>query len=206
MTDFFAVVGAQRACREFASTPVPDADLARMLGAAVHAPSAENRQPWEFVVVREPATRAAIGALMTRAWEAHGRAHSRGRLSPELLAAVERGATGGIAAAPVHVVVAMDTGRGLAVTAGESIYPAVQNLMLAAGALGLGTALTTIALGYADELRDLVGLPATLLPMAVVPVGHPAHPLGPPRREPFPAHTHRERYGVRWDQGTVGSA
>jgi nitroreductase len=206
MTDFFAVVGAQRACREFAARPVADADLARMLDAAVHAPSAENKQPWEFVIVRDAGTRTAIGALMTRAWRARGREFSRHRLSPELFAAVEQGATGGIAAAPVHVVVAIDTERGLAATAGESIYPAVQNLMLAAGALGLASALTTIALGYADELRDLLGLPTGVLPMAVVPVGYPARPLGPPRREPFTVRTHRERYGEPWDQGTVGSA
>ena len=68
------------------------------------------------------------------------RSHETGSI-PALLAEVERGATGGIAAAPVLIVVAADTRRGLAMTAAESIYPAVQNLMLAAHALGLGTAL-----------------------------------------------------------------
>ncbi len=148
---------------------------------------------------------------MARAWERAGRAFSTDRLSPAMLAQVERGMTGGIADAPVHVVVGADTDRGLEVSAAESIYPAVQNLMLAAGGLGLGTALTTIALGYADELRAIVAFPDHVRPMAVVPVGHPARPLGPPRREPFSAHTHRERYGTPWDagpdgQGTVGSS
>lgn len=206
MTDFFDVVLAQRACREFSDSPVTDAHLARLLDAAVHAPSAENRQPWEFVVVRDAATRAGIGALMARAWDTYGREFSRDRLSPALLADVERGATGGIAAAPVHVVVAVDTQRGLEVTAAESIYPAVQNLMLAAGALGLGSALTTIALGAGTELSDLVGLPNHVRPMAVIPVGHPARPLGPPRRASFSTRTHRERFGEPWDQGTVGSS
>jgi nitroreductase len=210
--DLFTVVHAQRACREFSDAPVDDDALARLLDAAVHAPSAENKQPWEFVVVREPAARVAIGALMARAWESMGRAFSRDRLSPGMLAEVERGATGGIAAAPVHVVVGADTRRGLDAAAAESVYPAVQNLLLAATALGLGTALTTIALGYADELRALVGFPAHVRPMAVVPVGHPARPLGPSRRDAFADHTHRERYGTPWsgaapaDQGTVGSS
>jgi nitroreductase len=211
--DFFAVVHAQRACREFADAPVDDATIARVLDAAVRAPSAENRQPWEFVVVRDERTRAAIGALMTRAWDTAGRAFSRDRLSPAMLAEVERGATGGIAEAPVHVVVGADTQRGLEATAAESIYPAVQNLLLAATAVGLGAALTTIALGYGDELRALVHLPVHVKPMAVVPIGHPARPLGAPRRDPFAAHTHRERYGTPWDptdgtgggQGAVGS-
>src|SRR6478736_7992293 len=122
----------------------------RVLDAAVHAPSAENKQPWEFVVVRDAAARAAIGDLIATAWSSIGRDFSEGRLSPELLADVDRGATGGIAGAPVHVVVGADTERGLPVTAAESIFPAVQNLMLAAAAVGLGTALTTIAVGYAD--------------------------------------------------------
>jgi nitroreductase len=203
---FFAVVHAQRACREFTDEPVDDAAVARILDAAIRAPSAENKQPWEFVVVRDADRRAAIGALMTRAWESAGRAFSRDRLPPAMLAEVERGATGGIAAAPVHVVVGADTRRGLEVTAAESIYPAVQNLLLATGALGLGAALTTIALGYADELRAVVGFPEAVKPMAVVPIGHPARPLGASRRDPFAEHTHREQFGTRWDQGTVGSS
>jgi nitroreductase len=205
-TDVFTVIGTQRACREFAAAPVTDDDIARVLDAAVHAPSAENKQPWEFVVVRDPARRAEIGALMARAWEAAGRDFSRGRLTPAMLAEVDRGATGGIAAAPVHVVVGADTRRGLAATAAESIYPAVQNLLLAATALGLGSALTTIALGYDAELRSLVSFPDHVRPMAVVPLGHAARRLGPGRREPFTTRTHRERYGTPWDQGEVGSA
>ena len=203
---FFPVVHAQRACREFSDAPVTDDAIARILDAAVHAPSAENKQPWEFVVVRDADRRAAIGALMTRAWNSVGRAFSRDRLSAAMLAEVEHGATGGIAAAPVHVVVGADTRRGLEVAAAESIYPAVQNLLLAAGALGLGAALTTIALGYADELRTLVGLPEHVKPMAVVPIGHPARPLGAPRRDPFSAHTHREPFGRPRDQGAAGSS
>jgi nitroreductase len=195
---FFTVVDAQRACREFSDAPVPDALIDRVLDAATHAPSAENRQPWEFVVVRDPQRRARIGDLMRRAWEQHGREHSVGRLSPELFTAVDRGATGSISAAPVLVVAAADTTRCLPVTVPSSIFPALQNLLLAAGAVGLGSALTTIATAFADELRTVVGLPEAVIPVAVVPLGVPARPLGPPRREPFAAHTHRDHYGTPW--------
>jgi nitroreductase len=196
--DLFAVVTRQRACRTFSDAPVTDPELARLLEAATHAPSAENRQPWEFVVVRDPATRASIGDLTRRAWEAHGRAFSQSRLSPGLLADVDRGATGGIAAAPVHIVVCADTERGLEVTVASSIFPAVQNLLLAATAIGLGSALTTITTTFRSELATLLGLPPHVIPVAVVPVGRPAKPLGPPRREPFAEHTHREQYGSAW--------
>lgn len=198
MSDLFDIIGTQRACRAYSDAPVADADVERILNAAVHAPSAENKQPWEFVVVRDVGARARIGALIARAWNTIGRDFSTTRLSPGLLAEVEAGATGGIAAAPVHIVVGADTERGLPITAAESTFPAIQNLMLAAGALGLGTALTTIAVGYAVELRAIVGFPETVIPMAVIPLGHPARPLGPPRRDPFAAHTHRDRYGRRW--------
>ena len=197
-TDFFSVVSRQRAYRAFADAPVDDAEIAQLLETATYAPSAENRQPWEFVVVRDAAARAAIGDLTRRAWEAHGRAFSETRLTPKLLAEVERGATGGIAAAPVHLVVCADTERGLEVTVASSIFPAVQNLLLAATALGLGSALTTITTGFRAELAELLALPAHVMPVAVVPIGHPEKPLGPPRRDPFAGHTHRERYGSAW--------
>ncbi len=198
MSEVFETMCAQRACRAYSEAPVADADVERILDAAVHAPSAENKQPWEFVVVRDAVARAQIGALIARAWNTVGRDFSTTRLSPGLLAEVDAGASGGIAAAPVHIVVGADTERSLRITAAESTFPAMQNLMLAAGALGLGTALTTIAVGYAVELRTIVGFPETMLPMAVIPLGHPARPLGPPRRDPFAAHTHRDRYGQRW--------
>jgi nitroreductase len=196
--DFFAVAGRQRAYREFADTPVTDDELAPLLDAATHAPSAENRQPWEFVVVRDASARAAIGDLTRKAWEEHGRAFSESRLTPKVLADVERGATGGIAAAPVHIVVCADIERGLEVTIGSSIFPAVQNLLLAATAAGLGSALTTITTTYRAELSEFLALPKHVLPVAVVPIGHPARPLGPPRRAPFAEHTHREQYGSAW--------
>jgi nitroreductase len=196
--DFFTVATSQRACRAFTDDPVPDSLIGKVLDAATYAPSAENRQPWEFVVVRDPVRRSRIGDLMRRAWEQGGRAHSEGRLSPELLAEVERGATGSIGAAPVLVVVAADTERCLPATVASSIFPALQNLLLAAGAVGLGSALTTIATTFAAELREIVGFPDTLVPVAVVPLGYPEKPLGPPKREPYADHTHRDTYGTRW--------
>ena len=96
------------------------------------------------------------------------------------------------------IVVAADTERGLPVTVPASTFPAIQNLLLAAGALGLGRALTTITTGFADELRAAVELPEHVVPVAVIPLGFPERPLGPPRRDPFRHHTHRDRYGEPW--------
>ncbi len=196
--DFFEVVNRQRACRAFSDAAVYDPEIASLLESATHAPSAENRQPWEFVVVRDADVRAAIGDLTRRAWESHGRAFSETRLEPKLLADVDAGATGGIAGAPVHIVVCADVDRGLEATVPSSIFPAVQNLLLAATALGLGSALTTITTSYRSELAALLALPEHVIPVAVVPIGRPAKPLGRPRREPFAGHTHREQFGSAW--------
>jgi nitroreductase len=198
LNDFFEVVARQRACRAFSDVPVSDETVARLLHAATFAPSAENRQPWEFVVVRDSATRSAIGDLTRRAWENGGRAFSEERLSAAMLRDVDQGATGGVARAPVNIVVCADTHRGLEATVASSIFPAVQNLLLAATALGLGSALTTITTGFRAELQRLLELPEYVWPVAVIPIGHPARPLSPPRRDEFAAHTHRERYGLRW--------
>jgi nitroreductase len=199
VSDFFDLALSQRACRKFTDEPVTDDDLARVLEAATHAPSAENRQPWEFVVVRDPELRSQLLDYAEKAWHGGGRAFSQERLTPGLLADVDQGiAGGGFRSAPVLIVVSADTERGLPMTVGSSIFPATQNLLLAAAALGLGSALTTISLGFTAELQDMLGLPEHVVPQAVIPIGHPARALGAPKREPFAAHTHRDRYGNPW--------
>ena len=200
--DFFAVVHRQRACRAFTAGPIDDDTVALVLEAATAAPSAENRQPWVFVVVRDPVKRAAIGDLMRRVWEGGARAFSEDRLASGLLVDVDRGARGGVAAAPVLIVVGADTTLAHPATVGASLFPAVQNLLLAATALGLGSVLTTLAVssmsGGSDELASLVGLPPTVTPVAVVPLGWPERRLRPARRRPLSEVTHRETYGKSW--------
>ena len=196
MTDgFYDVVGRQRAHRRFRSDPVDDAVIERLLWAATRAPSAENAQPWEFVVVTDPDRRAGLADLARRAWEGGARDYERGRLPEGLFADVDHGATSGLATAPVWIVVAADTAKVRDAALGSSIWPATQNLLLAATAEGLGSALTTLSLAYADELAALLDLPDRVRPFAAVPVGYPARGLGPPRRDPVLDHTHTERFG-----------
>jgi nitroreductase len=198
MADFFDVVGRQRACRQFRPDPVDDELVERCLEAATFAPSAENRQPWAFVVVRDPGLRALVGDLTRRAWQGGGRQHSEPRLASGLLADVHRGAEGGVASAPILVAVCGDTRLGLEVTLAASIFPAIQNLLLAATALGLGSALTTLPVAFGRELRTALTLPHEVLPLAVVPLGWPARSLGPPRRQPVSEKAHRDHYGAGW--------
>ena len=195
---FFDVVLGQRACRQFTDAPVDDELVERCLRAATHAPSAENLQPWVFIVVRDDTLRGSIGELMAQAWRHGGRQHSVGRLDDSLLHEVEHGAEGGVAAAPVIVVVCGDSSIGIEATLPSSIFLATQNLLLSAAAVGLGSAMTTLATLHSGELSKLLDLPPTVRPMAVVPLGWPARRLGPPRRLPLSERAHRDRYGERW--------
>ena len=195
---YFDVVLGQRATRHFTDQPVSDELLDLCLRAATHAPSAENLQPWLFVVVRDPSLRAGIGDLTRRAWRQGGRQHSEGRLSEPLLRDVDRGAEVGMGSAPVIVVVCGDTGIGLEATLPSSVFLATQNLLLSATALGLGSTMTTLATLFPDELRELLDLPTTARPMAIVPIGWPSQPPGKPRRLPLSERAYRDRYGHPW--------
>ena len=196
MTDgFYEVVGRQRAHRRFRPEPVDSDVVERLLWAATRAPSAENAQPWQFVVVRDAERRAGLAELARRAWEGGAKDYEQGRLPDALFANVDQGATGGLATAPLWIVVAADTAKAPDGALGSSIWPAVQNLLLAATAEGLGSALTTLSLAFAEEAAGLLGLPDRVKPFAAVPIGRPARELGPPRREPLADHVHAERFG-----------
>ena len=82
-----------------------------------------------------------------------------------------------------------------------SVFPAVQNLLLAAHALGLGSTLTTLPVLGGDELSALLGLPPEIVPVAVVPLGYLPTPLGPPRRQPVSEKAHLNRYGTPFPPG-----
>jgi nitroreductase len=202
MSELSALTLTQRACRRFdPDGKVPDSDVEEMLQAAVHAPSAENTQPWAFVVVRDQTNRKLLADWWTETWNGGvGDFVKRSVEDKVLVADLEFGFNlGGFAAAPVVVVVCADIERVAEIHAPSSIYPAVQNLLLTAADLGYGSCLTTGLTTFGvDRVRDLLQLPHNLTPMAAVYIGHPAKKLSPPRRRPATEVTHRERFGNPW--------
>lgn len=193
-----SVLRRQRAHRSFTDDPVGDDVVTDILELATRAPSAQNTQPWQFVVVRDAARRGAIWELAARLWEMGARDATDGAVDQHMRDDVERGVLGGFAAAPVSIVVCADTERWPAELMDSSIWPAIQNIMTAATAHGLGSALTTIGTILVDDLRTILALPPTIDPKAVIPIGHPAKPLGSSRREPVRDHAHREEFGREW--------
>ncbi len=194
---FLDLVRCQRGCREYIAEPVPLDDVLTILDAAVRAPSAHNSQPWEFVVVTDPDVRGAISSLARASWEA-GRAVTAAKLEHGLLGAVDSYiGDNDYGGAPVLVVLGVDTNKVNPVVAGSSIYPAAQNLMLAALSLGYATNLTNFTLRMNDELARLLDIPAHIQLFGIVSLGRSVRPLGPSRREPASEHCHVNRFGNR---------
>jgi nitroreductase len=152
-------------------------------------------------VVRDDETRKLLADWWTETWNAGGGDFIKGSLDDQaLIDDLEYGFNrGGFAAAPVVIVVCADTEKVMDVYAPASIYPAVQNLLLAAADLGYGSCLTTgLTMFGIDRVRARLELPDTLLPMAAVYVGRPLKKLSPPRRRPATEVTYREKFGTEW--------
>ena len=180
-----------RAVRRYRSDPVPDDVLARCLEAASWAPSGSNRQGWRFVVLRSPEARAVLGAAYRRGWAemagAYGAAPDpsddsrRARLLRTMAHFVEH-----FEEVPVYVLFCVRAReREPWLTDGASVYPGVQNFLLAARDEGLGAVITTWFEYCQPELREVVGSPDDWLLAALVPVGWPVGSHGPVRRRPL---------------------
>jgi nitroreductase/alkylhydroperoxidase family enzyme len=188
--DLYDAVSTTRAVRRLRPDPVPDDVLRRVLCAATWAPSGGNRQPWHVIAVRDPARRQRLAELYRDPWAEY--AAPRHALVAQLPEAIrvpaEKALRSGdyLAAhlheAPVIAVFCFDPG-GLQITdadlgrpsvvGGASLYPAVQNLLLACRAEGLGCVLTTLLCAREREVRELLEIPEPWATYAFVPIGWP---------------------------------
>ena len=174
ITDVQTLFRYQRAIRTFTEEAVPDDLVNQVLTAAIHGPSGSNTQPWHFIVVRDPTVKQAISEVYEEA-RAAGPTPSAG------------GARQPLAAAPVLIVACVNTpasGRAGFQT-GASIYPSVQNILLAATALGLGSCLTTLHRRRKARIHEILGIPEHIESAAIIPLGWPDRDYGPNRRPPL---------------------
>lgn len=185
--DFREVIQTTGACRHYRPDPVPDDVLARVLDAARWAPTGGNRQGVRFLAVRDTVKKKALRDLYVPLWEQYvARAGARpGAPLPKLIAAADHMARH-LDEVPVLLVVCAHLGDLLAtdrhldrltVVGGASIYPSLQNVLLAARAEGLGTALTTLLCAVEPQVKELLGIPADVLTAALVPLGYPVEPF-----------------------------
>ena len=221
----FEAVYSARSIRKFSADPVPEHLITRVLETATQAPSAGNSQNWAFVVVRDPALRAQVGAVYRKGSDIAAAVYAaRGRPPHMSEAQYQRMMSRGgwlwdhIAEAPVLLVVCLrprpmperdklppevsyaDEVAYLDRIRGASIFPAVQNIILACRALGLGTVLTTNHLRCENELKALLGIPDEVATFALMPIGWPLQNFGPLTRRPVHEVAYADRWGAAWTE------
>ncbi len=159
-------------------------------------------QRWRFLVVKDPKIKRTVGAYYKRAWdEIVAPRYGAGDPAPgtsrerflRMLDAAQYLADH-IHEAPVWIIPCLE-GANPTRTSGSSIYPAVQNMLLAARALGLGATLTTLYLNFESEVEAALGLPANVHSYALLPIGYPMGRFGPVRRIPIADVVYEEQWG-----------
>lgn len=176
-----------RAIRRLRPDPVPRALVRKVCEAGTFAPSGGNRQPWYFIAVTEPERRAWVAERYRKAFRAYIAPALEAAKAPDFPARKRRNALAALHLAdhlheaPVHLFVAGFRRRGHEQT--QALFPAIQNILLACRAVGLGASLTTLHTGFRDELDPWLGLPPELPTCALLPIGWPAGRYGTPPRE-----------------------
>jgi nitroreductase len=196
-----------RSIRRYRDEPVPPDALRTMLFAASRAPSGSNRQPFRFIVLTDSAVareaKALVGGGARRAWatkrDRDGYDRGSGRVDDSPKARMARAMQAYVdefERAPVLVLPCLVRYREPTPTEGASVYPACQNLLLAARGLGYGGVLTLWHGLVETELRALLGVPDTVFMAATITLGRPAGRHGPVRRRPLSELV----FADRWDE------
>ena len=214
--DLYEVMHTTFAARDFTDEPVPDAVIRRILDHARFAPSGGNRQGWKVIVVRDDATRKALGPLIrptmqrymaqVQAGEAPWNTINPTRLSQDEISRVEppQGLINKLTNAPVLLLVFVDLSvvasfdsqlDRVGVISGASVYPFVWNILLAARNEGLGGTLTTFAVGKESEVQKLLGVPSHVAMAAMIPLGKPVKQLSRLKRKQVDEFAMLERWG-----------
>ncbi|MBJ21060.1 MAG: nitroreductase family protein [bacterium] len=179
-----------RAVRRLKPDPVPDDKLGRVLEAASWAPSGGNVQPWRVLVVRDRAKMARLGEVYAAQWHAYADGHLKGiadapeaiRIATEKMLGAGDYLADHFAQTPVLLIFCFNP-KSMAITdarldrisvvGGASVYPAVQNALLACRAEGLGCVLTTLLCAEEAAVRDLLSIPEPWGTAAAIPIGTP---------------------------------
>ena len=202
--DVFEIMHTTRAMRRLKPDPVPDALIRKILEAGICAPNGGNTQRWRFLVIKDQAIKRKVQQYYKRAFDevigprylssppppgVSREAYTRQHAAVQYL-------TDHFHEAPVWIVACLDEGAVPPTRwSGASIYPAVQNMLLAARALGLGATLTTRHLLYEKETEAALALPSGVHSYAILPIGYPMGRFGPVGRGPIKEIVYADRWG-----------
>ena len=193
--DLLTGLATTRAIRRYRDEPIPDGDLSTILWHATRAPSGSNRQPFRFVVLRDGPKAVEAKALLgesfrsmwarKRADDGYDEGSGAAADTPKArMAATMQHFVDHFERTPVVVLACVRRHRDPHPTEGASVYPACQNVLLAARALGYGGVMTTWHAFVEDDLRSLLGIPDDVAMCATIPLGRPVGGHGPVRRRP----------------------
>jgi nitroreductase len=203
--DLWEVMRTASAVRRYRAEPVADEVLERCLLAATWAPSGGNQQPWRFIVLRSARARAVISAGAARTWQAMADFYRLAVPDTDvddakartLRSMAEHTRVGG--AAPAMVLFCVQPQPGASeLQQGGSIFPAVQNFLLAARAQGLGAAITLWHDSCEDQLRTVVGIPPDWQIASLLTVGWPRGGHRAVRRKPLSEVAANDHWDVAW--------
>ena len=204
MPDLFEIMENCRAMRRLKPDPVPDELIAKILHAGTCAPSGGNAQKWRFMVIKDRKIKEAATVWYKKAYdEIIGPRYSTVApppgVSPEKFKRQHDAVnylTDHFAEAPVWIVACLEDGMNPpGPGAGASVYPAVQNMVLACRAVGLGTTLTNRHMFYQKEVDKALGLPEGVHSYAILPIGYPMGKFGPVKRAPLSAVVYQDKWG-----------
>lgn len=214
--DLYEAMSTQRAVRRLRPDPIPDDVLERVLQAACWAPTGGNMQPWRVVVVTDAEKKAGLQALYAPEWARYveGFMARLAGLPEDQLDKWRRIAAAGdhlaehLAEAPAILVFCADPKQmaitdarleRISIVGGGSVYPAVQNALLACVAEGLGCAITTLHCFREAEVLELLDIPEGWATAAMVPIGYPVgRGHGPITRQPPARLAYRDTFGTPW--------
>lgn len=207
----------QRAVRRVLPDPVDDAVIEKCIELAMRAPTSSNDQSWEFVIVKDPRVKEQLAKRYRQAWMLYGRLTrliAPGETDKSLRAT--KWQIDHFTEIPVLVVPCLRSTMRIPYLPNPflaessffgSIYPSVQNLLLAARAMGLGASLITLPLWSVTSARKIFGLPVSVTPCCIVPVGWPRGRYGPTTRKPVEQVMHLDSYRNRaWLDARTESA
>jgi nitroreductase len=208
--DVFHILYTCRSIRRLKPDPVPDELIYKVLDAGIRAPSGGGVQAWRFVVVTDPESKRQTAKIYQRGWRIAEKRYVEAGASltedknmraaaylAEHLAEVPVLLFPCLRARRIHAerLAAPNAANFLRIVGG-SIYPAVQNILLACRALGLGATLTSITTQYEEEIKAILGLPESITTYAMIPIGYPMGRFGPVTRVPVEQVTWRNHYGT----------
>ena len=206
-TELFHIMRTTRAMRRLKPDPVPDELIHRILQAGQWAANGGANQRWRFLVVKDRSIKEQVQKWYQKAFDEVVGPRYRGSEPPPGSSpgryrrqhdAVEY-LTEHYHEAPVWIVACQDDGsEPPSRSAGASIYPAVQNMLLAVRALGLGSTLTSRHLRHEKEVEEILGLPPGVHSYAILPIGYPMGNFGPVRRGPLSDVAYLDKWGEKY--------